>query len=198
MKICPTREENDAYFESLWDHPPEGLITVAKDGVPSIDFGDVRWRECRIWQGYFDSSSLLLHHLLERSPNSGALIFPAMFSLRHTIEVALKWHIRYAGGAVPKDAGHRLDILVKCFRQTAKGLDPDAAEFAECMFDLVSELAAIDPRSITFRYATELDGSSIIMPDRPWDLRDLIWAVGMLSIWFDHLSGDIDMISDAS
>ena len=171
LGTAPTREDDEAFFKALLDDPPERLITPADNGV-CVDFvvRDANRREHEIWEGYLDASHFLLNRVLERKSLSQNLIFPAMFNLRHGMEVALKWHIRYAGGTIPKNAGHNLEALIDAFRQTAQCIDEEATYIDDYMLDLISELSAIDPRSITFRYSTALDGSPITISDRPWDL----------------------------
>ncbi len=187
-------DDNRAFFDALFNNPPWRLIVPAGTEDPNVDlaFGDATRREYQIWEGYLSASRLLLDQILERKWNS-RLIFPAMFNLRHAIEVALKWHIRYAEGIVPKNAGHDLNILIAAFRQTAEGLDEDATYIDEYMIDVILELSAIDPRSITFRYSTELDGTPITISDGRWDLRRLCFAIDMLSLWFENLSDWIDV-----
>ncbi|MDB5710628.1 MAG: hypothetical protein JWL96_2698 [Sphingomonas bacterium] len=143
-----------------------------------------------------DASRLLLEQMLTRGSNSQSLIFPAMFNFRHGIEVALKWHIRYAGGTIPQHAGHDLEILIEAFGRTAEGLDENVTYISGYMLDLVSELATLDPRSIAFRYPTEIDGSEIPISNLSWDLRRLLFTVDYLSILFDNLSGWIDMSTE--
>jgi hypothetical protein len=173
--------------------PDARLIAPARDGAPNIWFPMDLRRECRIWQGYLDASLILLRKALEGGPWVHNLIFPALFNLRHAMEVALKWHIEYAGGAIPRGAGHDLDTLIDAFRRTADDLDEETSYVADDTLDRVSELASIDPRSVTFRYATELDGTPIQIGPERWDLRNLYVAVDVLSLWFDSLSGWIDL-----
>jgi hypothetical protein len=120
------------------------------------------------------------------------LIFPALFNLRHALEVALKWHIGHAGGVVPKHAGHNLNVLIEAFRQTAHGLDNETTHISDAMLNGISELSLIDPRSVTFRYSTEADGSPIRISPQHWDLLHLYFMIDTLSLWFDGLSGQIE------
>jgi hypothetical protein len=191
-----SEDEEIALYSAFLSNPDRRLITPAEDGAPSVEFPfGGRWRECRIWEGYLDASLILLRTILQQPPLAGNLIFPALFNLRHAMEIALKWHIRYAGGVIPKGARHDLGVLVEAFRRTADDLD-EASYISDHMLDRVSELALIDPRSVTFRYSTELDGSPIEIPPERWDLRRLNFAVEELSLWFDGLSGEIDLSRD--
>lgn len=186
-------DEETAFYEAFISDPDTRLIAPAPEGAPNIEFkfgGD--WRECRIWEGYFDASLILLKEALQRAPQANNLAFPALFNLRHALEVALKWHIRYAGGIVPKRAGHNLGVLMDAFRQTAHDLNDEANYISDYALERISELASIDPHSVMFRYSTEVDGSLIEIAPERWDLRRLYFTVDELLLWFDGLSGQID------
>lgn len=190
-------DENEemAWYEAFLNDPDARLIRPGHNGSPSIKFGlGGDWRDCRIWQGYFDASVMLLKKVLEEETRACNLIFPALFNLRHAVEVALKWHIRYADGIVPKRAGHDLDILMEAFRQSARGLDDETSYISEYMLNRISELSLIDPRSVTFRYSTEADGSSIEITPECLDIRCLCFMVDTLLVWFDGLSDQIERI----
>ncbi|NKL95683.1 MULTISPECIES: hypothetical protein [Rhizobium] len=190
-------DQENALYEVFLSNPDPRLIAPAEDGAPSVEFRfGGGWRECRIWEGYLDASTILLRQILKRQGLANNLIFPALFNLRHAMEVALKWHIHYAGGIVSKDAGHSLNSLIDSFRRTADDLDDEASYISDYMLDRVSELAIVDPRSITFRYSTELDGSPIEIAPERWDLQRLIFTVDGLSFWLDNLSGQIDLSRD--
>lgn len=188
-----SEDEEMTLYEAFLCDPNTRLIRPAQDDTPSIDFKfDGGWRECRIWEGYFDASLILIRKALEEEPRGHNLIFPALFNLRHALEVALKWHIGHAGGVVPKHVGHNLDILISALRQTAYDLDDETTYIAESMLNYISELSLIDPRSVTFRYSTEANGSPIRISPQRWDLLRLYFMVDTLSLWFDGLSGQID------
>ena len=115
-----------------------------------------------------------------------------MFNLRHALEVALKWHIGHAGGVVPKHAAHNLNVLISALRQTAHDLDDETTYISDSMLNCISELSLIDPRSVTFRYSTEANGSPIRISPQRWDLLRLYFMVDTLSLWFDGLSDQIE------
>lgn len=187
-------EEEMALYEAYIKSHDTRLIVPPEEGAPSVEFRfGGGWRECRIWESYFDASLILLGEALHQAPRANSLIFPALFNLRHAIEVALKWHIEYAGGVVPKRAGHDLSILIEAFRQTAHDLDDEATYISDFMLDCASELASIDPRSVTFRYSTETSGASIAIAPERWDLRHLYFTVGELIVCFDGLAGQIEL-----
>jgi len=189
-----SEDEELTLYQAYLNSCDPRLIKSTDEGAPSVEFTfDGEWREYRIWEGYLDASLILLKKVLEQSPWSENLIFPALFKLRHAIEVALKWHIRYAGGAIPKRAGHDLFILIDAFRRTADDLDDDASYISAHMLNCISELAVVNPRSITFRYSTELDGSSIEISPEDWNLRHLYFMVSDLSVFLDDLSNRIDL-----
>jgi hypothetical protein len=79
----PNSEDQEmALYEAFVSDPDRRLIAPAQDGVPSVEFKfGGGWRECRIWEGYFDASLILLKAAL-RAPQADNLIFPALFDLR--------------------------------------------------------------------------------------------------------------------
>ena len=188
-----SEDEEMTLYEAFLCDPDTRLIRPAQEDTPSIDFKfDGGWRECRIWEGYFDASLILIKKALEEEPRGDNLIFPALFNLRHAIEVALKWHIGHAGGVVPKHAGHNLNILINALRQAAHDLDDETTYISDFMLNCISELSSIDPRSVTFRYSTEANGSPIRISPQRWDLLHLYFMVDTLSVWFDGLSDQIE------
>ncbi|MCV0396409.1 MAG: hypothetical protein K5872_03435 [Rhizobiaceae bacterium] len=186
-----------ALYQAFLDNRDTRLIAPAEDGAPNVEFRfGGEWRECRIWEGYLDASLILLKEALQDAPRSNNLVFPALFSLRHAMEVALKWHIRYAGGTIPKSAGHDLGVLIHAFRKTADDLDDEASYVSDYFLECISELASLDPRSVTFRYSSEIDGSPIKLPSNGWNLRHLYFAVSELIVYLDGLSNSMDLSRD--
>jgi HEPN domain-containing protein len=183
-----TDDDEDELYQAFLESRDARFIAPAENDVPSVEFLDGgEKQEWRIWQGYLDASFFLLKEALRQSPSASNLIFPAMFNLRHGIEVSLKWHIRYAGG--PACAGHKLRVLFETLKNTVN--EPDDALLCY-LSSIISELEPIDPRSVAFRYSTELDGSLIEIKPSKWDLRRLYFVVSDLSICFDILSSRID------
>lgn len=192
--MAMSEDEEMALYQAFLDHPDLRMIAPPVEGIPSVRFrlGD-EWRECRIWQGYFDASDILFREMLQNEYRASSLIFPALFNLRHAVEVALKWHIRYAGGTVPKGVGHDLRTMVQIFRATADGLDEENTYIAEYALDRILEFSLIDPHAVTFRYSTQRDGLGIQIAPERWDLCRLYFTAQGLSIWFDGLSDQIIM-----
>lgn len=186
-----SEDEEISLYEALSSSADPRLFAPADDGRASIEFPyGGRWRECRIWEGYFEASTILLRTIMQH-PLANNLIFPALFNLRHAVEVALKWHIQYAGGVIPKSAGHDLRALIDAFRRTADDLDDEASYISDYALDRISELAFIDAHSVIFRYATERDGSPIEIPSKQWDIFRIYFVAEQLSLWFDGLSDQI-------
>ncbi|NKW09902.1 hypothetical protein HGG76_11260 [Ochrobactrum tritici] len=140
------KDDEAALYEAFQRENDGGLITPAIGDVPSLEFSnDDAVHDCRIWEGYLDASILLLEKATQDWPRSNNLVFPGLFNLRHAMEVALKWLIKYAGGTVPKRAGHNLSVLIDAFRDTAVNLDEERTYISECFLERISEIAALDP-----------------------------------------------------
>ena len=142
MQGGATKESSDEFFEESHDVHLERLLIPAIGLASSVSLSPSNYlrKNDRIWQAYFAASQILLSQMLEQKRVSEYLIFPAMFNLRHGMELALKWHIEYAGGRIPKNAGHKLDVLVQAFRETASDLDEDETYISEFNTDLGSGL----------------------------------------------------------
>lgn len=192
-----SESEENALYEAFLQARDTKLIAPPAGNAPGVDFElGGSWREYRIWEGYVDASQVLLKKALDEFPRANNLVFPALFNLRHGMEVALKWHIRYAGGTIPRKAGHNLSALIEAFRRTADDLDDETTYIPHYVLACISELASLDPRSIMFRYSTEADGTPIKIAPEQWDLSRLYFSVSELSICLDDLSGRIDLSRD--
>lgn len=187
------KDEETALYEAFQRQNDGRLINPALGDVQSVKFSDDdAVRDCRIWEGYLDASILLLEKAVQDWPRSNNLVFPALFNLRHAMEVALKWHIKYAGGTVPKRAGHNLSALIDALRDTAANLDEERTYISECFIERISEIAALDPRSVTFRYSREHDGTLIRIASETWNIRSLYFAVSDFGVILDNLSSSIE------
>lgn len=186
-------DEEIALYQAFFEKNDGRFIIPAEHETPSIDFrfNDAS-RECRIWEGYIHACSLLLSEVMSKWPRANSLIFPALFSFRHAIEVALKYNIKYAGGTVPRNAGHNLHILIDAFQKSVKGLQSDDCYISEHFVSRILEIASIDPRSVNFRYATEVDGAPVRISPNSWDIRHLYFSVSILSLDLDALTYEID------
>lgn len=172
-----TEDEEAAFYEVSVNDGERRMIAPPVDGEPSARFpGPSNARDDLLWDGYLEASQVLLRACMESERSAERLISPALFNLRHALEVALKYHIQWAGGVVPKGVGHNLDVLADAFRKTAKGLPEEASYVSEWFLGLVSEVAALDPQSTAFRYSTERNGHPIETGlDRIGLVRLLLW-----------------------
>lgn len=185
----PTDDEDELY-QAFLENGDSRLIAPAENDVPSVEFvrGE-KWRECRIWRGYIDASFFLLREALRKHPCNNSLIFPAMFNLRHGIEVSLKWYIEYGGGTVPARAGHNLSVLLEALQKLSPENDGYLLLY---LSNIISEIESIDRKSVAFRYANEKNGHPIEITPIKWDLRHLYFTVSELSICLDSLEYMID------
>jgi hypothetical protein len=73
-------DEEMAFYEVFCSDPDTRLFAPAQDNAPSVEFKlGGSWRECRIWEGYFDASLILMKEALQNM-EANNLIFPAMFN----------------------------------------------------------------------------------------------------------------------
>lgn len=114
--------------------------------------------------GFRHAVSVLLEHARNNHSTLDTLVYPALFSFRHFIELALKDIIRDAKTARELPGGapqhHRIEDLWREARSHLKAICPD--EFDDRAADIVgkqiAEFAANDPFATAFRYAWNRDG----------------------------------------
>jgi hypothetical protein len=116
--------------------------------------------------GYQIGALKLLDHALTESRDRDFLIYPAVFLIRHYIELRLKELIQGLNYCLKqtKDfpTGHNLQHLWNDFKIKYKhiGENINDPHFA-AMDDLIVELQNIDPISMSFRYPVDKDGNKI-------------------------------------
>lgn len=160
--MLPTEDEQTAFYEAFLNDQEMRMIAPPMDGEPCAEFPKPSpARDDLVSDGYLEASEILIRECMKSDWSARRLISPALFNLRHGLEIALKYHIQWAGGVVPKGVGHDLEALIEIFRETAEGLPEEASYICEWALSRVSEIASLDPRSLTFRYSSEFNGSSI-------------------------------------
>jgi len=190
-------DEEMELYEAFLNDPDTRMIAPPTEGEPSVRVQQRgHWGDWQIWDGYLKASELLLRECMKSQHDAKRLIFPALFNLRHAMEVALKFHIRYAGGTIPKGSQHDLDALADAFRKTAEGLDEEISYIREEVLDHISEIARFDPRSIAFRYSSNVDGTPVEIVDTDIGLIRLYFSLEHLEMYFYDLADQIALSQD--
>jgi len=181
--MLQTESEEAGLYERLLSDQERRMIAPPIEGEPCAEFPKQSpARDDIVSDGYFEASEVLIRECMESDEKARRLISPALFNLRHGLEASLKYHIRWAGGAVPKGVGHDLKALSEIFRKTADGIPEEASYICEWALGRVSEIASLDPRSLAFRYSCGVDGSPI--------------ETGLDRIGLMRLSVELDLLRD--
>jgi len=168
-------ESSDVFdrFSERWPKAGDRLLSSGRDAFLASDAGEKNYRLVR---GYKRAGDILIEHALADRYDRDNLIFPALFSYRHYIELVLKAIIENHGNFAHvslKKKNHQLSELWTLFTKisTAFGHDcstEDVAAVGVC----VEELAKIDGNAQVFRYATDKKGNTTLLSH---DWIDLVW-----------------------
>jgi hypothetical protein len=161
-------DESDSPFERSTLRWPQTGDQLLINGRHASIYPDKGERNYRLLRGYKFAGDLLVQQALADHAERNNLIFPALFSYRHYIELALKAAILEHGpfaGVLLDKPNHNLDELWKKFLQVAEKFqcsptDEAAVAVGEC----VAELSLIDGNSIAFRYAADKRGALPPLP----------------------------------
>ena len=151
--------------DQLRDLPPlnktEKFLEVSENLNDSFLNRGIYLNEAHFPEAYMNSAIILLQMIIMTNSNGirDGLIYPALFSFRHYLELTMKDSLNYFSrrdsSQVVKevlDRDHNLKTLWKALLPfIGKGVDVDI------MQKLVYEVNNIDPTSATFRYPYEVD-----------------------------------------
>lgn len=161
-----------------WSQKNDVLFSDSKEWWQNACVGWTRDAWTGYSEGYWRAADLLVQHSLENQSCQDFLVYPVVFLYRQALEVTLK-HLLHIGNqllnrssAIPMQ--HQLlplwqrcrTILEEIWPEGAKG-DLDAVE------SILREFDARDPRSTTFRYPVQKDGSVSLPDSERIDLRNL-------------------------
>lgn len=119
-------------------------------------------RNYRCLRGYKRAGDLLIQNALTDISNRKNLIFPAFFSYRHYIELALKATIEDHGefaGVSLTSRNHELPELWGMFVKICKAFDTGGSDEIDAVGKCINDFINIDPRSTAFRYGANRDGN---------------------------------------
>lgn len=104
---------------------------------------------------------MLTTHVMEGGV-SDLLVFPILFAYRHWLELQLKSLIglgqRWRGERVRPMHTHKLEALWPPARKAIEAAFPDDPADLDTVGSIVDELVAVDPESMSFRYARDRRG----------------------------------------
>lgn len=173
-----------------FDLPDENQqqVTVAAD-----DFS----RFFLMRDGYRKSADALVQQAIEDFREADYLVFPIVFLYRHALELNLKYIINHYGHHVGIDPiwnTHEFERLWPKFLEVLDGfgtLDPDQAD--RIVGGIIAEFGNLDPRSFSFRYPRDNQGTPVPLAK---DRLDLIRLKDVMDGVFGYFSGTDGYLSD--
>jgi hypothetical protein len=152
-------------FTERWPAAGDRLFSPNPDALLAEDAAE---RNYRLLRGYKRAGDILIQNALAEPYDRDSLIFPAIFSYRQYIELALKAIIEDHGAFAGVSLGsrnHKLPELWQSFVKIAKAFGDDCSDTtAVVVSTCIDEIAAVDPGSTAFRYACNLDGGTPTLP----------------------------------
>ena len=117
--------------------------------------------EDRYIASYREAGEVLTTQVLQGGI-SDLLVFPILFAYRHWLELRLKSLIalgqRWRGEDIEPALTHKLEVLWPLAREAIEAAFPDDPADLDTVGSIVDELVAVDPESMSFRYARDRKG----------------------------------------
>ncbi|TML00267.1 MAG: hypothetical protein E6G34_01905 [Actinobacteria bacterium] len=122
---------------------------------------DYSLTEDRYIVSYREAGEVLATHVMH-SGMSDLLVFPILFAYRHWLELELKSLItlgqQWRGENIEPIHTHKLEVLWPLARAAIEAAFPDDPADLDTVGSIVDELVAVDPASMSFRYARDRTG----------------------------------------
>ena len=178
--------------ELRWPAVGDQLFRASTHWADARVAKDTRERFSRMAEGYKRAGDLLTQHAEQDVVDRHNLVYPAVFCYRQYIELTLKECIEDYGskiGIAPDRRHHGLVELWQRFEQIlhSYGHNPNCSDVV-VVGNHIAQFANIDPRSFTFRYAMEKDGSEFQIQRGELDLVNLRNVMETIYTFFDCVS----------
>jgi hypothetical protein len=122
---------------------------------------DYSLTEARYIASYREAGEALTTHVMPGGI-SDLLVFPILFAHRHWLELQLKSLItlgqRWRDENIQPMQTHELEVLWPLARAAIEAAFPDDPADLDTVGSIVDELVAVDPTSVSFRYARDRKG----------------------------------------
>jgi hypothetical protein len=181
-----------------WPTPGDRLFKLVPAIEDSAEIHKDGNRSAHMTEGYRTAADILVDRTIEEPFSRHELVYPILFCYRQFIELSLKRQIAIYGedvGIKTPRHGHDLNELLESYIKMTElygaNSDCDALiAFSEC----IREFDWVDPKSFSFRYATDKDGILYNIPVDTVDLgriRDVISGVAAYFSGSDSLFWEI-------
>lgn len=145
-------------------------------------------KQTNIEEGYYRAAILLLDKAIKSSSidDKDGLIYPALFSFRHHLELVIKNCIKNFSGKVINDK-HSLSSLWGELNKSVPKYDAND-DVCRAVDSIIEELHQIDTNSMSFRYAEDKQGKPTISNEKDIDLQNLKQVVKKMYNFFYGIS----------
>lgn len=147
----------------------ENIFQPGTDGTFHACVGENGQHDFRTYsEGYLEAADKLLTDIIENGNLGGrdTLVHPILYSIRHSIELAIKYMSSYLSSEIKYEklgslTGHSLNDLYKKF-STARKLDRRLAKAIADLEEPVDALHSVDPDGQDFRYPVDSDNNQTL------------------------------------
>lgn len=170
--LCRQLEEERQMHELAWPRKADVLITDASDWSNNacLNFAYGPDAHDGYARGYRIGAEQLTRYVIEENRNQDTLIYPIVFLWRHYTELRLKELLASSqsllGYPIEREKHHKILPLWNKLRPLLKQIEPRGdKETLDAVGAIMSQLDAVDPDSITFRYPTNKAGEPVLPRD---------------------------------
>jgi hypothetical protein len=196
MRKHPESFSDILTMEYRWPRKGDRLLRASNGGETTASFAPHSIsRNVFIWDGYMTAGAALIDEAQRRPHDRNLLLYPILFNYRHGLEAAMKWTIEMYGTPANISVGsagmnHNLWALwKKCkaiLRATPSSGDDAALKAVE---QIVKDFHDIDKSAVAFRYSETKSGRTILLPDKPVDLKNLQQVMEAVDNFFTGTDG---------
>ncbi|HEY3836110.1 MAG TPA: hypothetical protein VGL72_06045 [Bryobacteraceae bacterium] len=198
MRKFPELFSDILIMENRWPRKGDRLLRTSDDWQTAATFAPHQIsRDAFLWDGYMDAGAALIDEAERRPHQRFTLIYPILFNYRHGLETAMKWTIGMYGGpghVTLDELDHDLWSLWKKCRAILESVPcPDGEEALNAVEQIVKDFHDLDKNAMAFRYSTNRNGRTILLPDKPVDLQNVQHVMEAVDNFFKGADG---MLSD--
>jgi hypothetical protein len=205
--FCDMREFPKTFSDILtmkyrWPKKGDRLLRASEDWETAVNFEPHPMsRDAFLWDGYMTAGAALIDEAEHRSHDRHVLIYPVLFNYRHGLETAMKWTISMYGrlaGVRLDELDHDLWSLWKKCRAILESVErPDENAAVTAVEQIVKDFHDIDKAAIAFRYSTDRNGGTIVLPNQAIDLQNLQHVMEAVDNFFKGADGMLSNIQSA-
>jgi len=198
MRKFPKSFSDILTMKYRWPKKGDRLLRASGDWETAVHFEPhAMSRDAFLWDGYMTAGAALIDEAERRPHDRHGLIYPILFNYRHGLEIAMKWTISMYGrlGEMRLDERDHnlLDLWNKCRTILASVERPGEEEATKAVGQVVKDFHDVDKAATAFRYSTDKNGGTIVLPNHAIDLQNLQEVMEAVNNFFKGADG---MLSD--